>query len=266
MVTTSGPSSRNLAAIPAPARLRELLRAHAALDILLRPESGWRQFFFVAKWGKHQLATYRDFNGGWFLALFTGPDAAVIKGFDSESPMSPEKRPKNRRWPNLFDGIPKDMVRVKNSHAYVHRDVTYCLWHPPGGAWTIGPVQFPAGFADPDGSGAHLKQVDDKPESYVQFAIDNHQKKVSLAAVRRVYAGEPLTWALLSKLAPGADPARVVKEVEETGYPVAKSLLLKARAEEASRDPLAPPYPEFREVLECAELPPIVMNLLEDVT
>ena len=237
-MTTSGPSSRNLAAIPAPARLREMLRAYAALDILLLPDFNSRSFFFVAKWGKHQLATCRGFNGGWFLVLFTGPDAAVIKGFDPESPMSPENRPKGRRWPHLFDGIPSDMVRVKNSRAYVRRDVTYCLWHPPGGTWTMGPVQFPAGMADPDGSGAHLKMLDDKPESYLQFAIDDHRKKkVSLAAVKRVCAGEPLTWAMVSKLALDDHAAVVVKELEETGYPITKSLLRKARADEAARDP-----------------------------
>ncbi|MFO0586912.1 MAG: hypothetical protein U0441_05210 [Polyangiaceae bacterium] len=229
----SGPSSRNLAAIPAPERLRQLLRARAVLDILLLPVWSPRKFFFVANWGKHQLGFFRDHNGGWFLVLFTGPDAAVIKGFDPESAMAAPEHP-SRRWPHLFDGIPRDMVRVKNSHAYLRREVTYCLWHPAGRTWTMGPVRFPAGKADPDGSETHLAVLDETPEFYVRFAKDIHEvKKVRLAAVKRVYAGEPLSWALVSKLAPDANPARVVREAEETGYPFTKAFLLRAQAARA---------------------------------
>ncbi|MFO0589950.1 MAG: hypothetical protein U0441_20580 [Polyangiaceae bacterium] len=208
-----------------------MLRSLAVLDILLSSDWHRPRFSFVAKWGKHQLGTYSDFSGGWFMVLFTGPDAAVLKGYGHESAMTPLKRGNEKRWPGLFDGIPRDMVCVKNRPMYLPKEVTYCLWHPAGGTWTMGRVRFPAGEADPDGSAAHLAVLDEAPESYVRFVRDVHGKKVSLAAVKRVYAGEPLSWALISKLAPNVHLWRAVRDAEETGYPLTKPLLLKVGAE-----------------------------------
>lgn len=225
--TTAGPSTRNLAAIPAPARLRELLRALAVLDMILMPEWESRAFSFDAKWGEHQLASFRDGSGDWFLVWFPSADVAVIKGFGHESPMTPFKRPNNEPWPGLFEGISEGFAPVKDMQEFPPEEVTYCLWHPTGGPWTMGSVQFPAGEAEPDGSGVHFELLNDKPESYVQSAKDVYEKKVSLAAVRRVYAGKPLSWDIVSKLDKEADPARVVKEATEMGYPVSKALLAK---------------------------------------
>jgi hypothetical protein len=89
-------------------------------------------------------------------------------------------------------------------------------------------VEFPAGEAEPDGSGEHLELLDDKPESYVAMAKDAYEVNPGLAAVRRVYAGEPLSWEIVSRLDAKADLARVVKEAGEMGYPVAKALVTRA--------------------------------------
>ncbi len=226
--TTAGPSTRNLAAIPAPARLRELLRALAVLDMILVPDWESRGYSFDAAWGEHQLASFRDGSGDWFLVWFPGPDSAVIKGFGHESPMTPFKRPNDEPWPGLFDGLPPELAEVRDMKEFPPEEVTYCLWHPEGGRWTMGPVQLPAGEAEPDGSGEHLELLDDKPESYVAMAKDGYEVNPSLAAVRRVYAGEPLSWEIVSRLDAKADLPRVVKDAGEMGYPVAKTLLARA--------------------------------------
>jgi len=226
--STQGPSSRNLAAIPPPARLRELLRSLAVLDMILVPDWESRGYSFDAAWGAHQLASFRDGSGDWFLAWFGGPDTAVIKGFGHESPMTPFKRPNEEPWPGLFDGLPAELVEVRDMTEFPPEEVTYCLWHPAGGSWAKGPVQFPAGEAEPDGSGEHLELLDDKPESYVAMAKDAYEVNPGLAAVRRVYAGEPLSWEIVSRIDAKADLARVVKEAGEMGYPVAKALVTRA--------------------------------------
>lgn len=226
--TTAGPSTRNLAAIPAPARLRELLRALAVLDMILVPDWESRGYSFDAAWGAHQLASFRDGSGDWFLVWFPGPNSAVIKGFGHESPMTPFKRPNDEPWPGLFEGLPPELAEVRDMKEFPPEEVTYCLWHPEGGKWTMGPVQFPVGETEPDGSGGHLELLDDKPESYVAMAKHAYEVNPGLAAVRRVYAGEPLSWEIVSRLDAKADLPRVVKEAGEMGYPVAKALLARA--------------------------------------
>ncbi len=60
------------------------------------------------------------------------------------------------------------------------------------------------------------------------MAKDAYEVNPSLAAVRRVYAGEPLSWEIVSRLDSKADLPRVVKEAAEMGYPVAKALGARA--------------------------------------
>jgi hypothetical protein len=216
------PSTRNLAAIPKPARLRELMRALALLDAILEPEWESRGYSFDAAWGSEQLGSWRDGSGDWFLVWFAGPDSAVIKGFGHESEMTPFKRRDETPWPGLFDGLPDDLSYARDMREFPPEEVTYCIWHPEGGEWTIGPVRFPEGIEDPDASELHLRLLDNNPDSYVKLIKEEWEGPLDIetAAVRAIYGGEKLNWDIVSRINRKADPQLVVREALQMGYPV----------------------------------------------
>lgn len=220
-VTPSGPSTRNLASLPEPARLRDLLRSLAVLDAIMEPKWESRYYSFDPKWGSSPLGSMRNGEGDWFFALFTSPDSAVIKGFAHESEMTPFKRPNNEPWPGLADGVPDALAHARKMKEFPPEEVTFFAWHEPAGAWKIGPVAFPPGAEDPDGSAGLLELLDDNPASYARFASEYYERKVDNALVGAVYAGEPLTRAMIRKLNPKANVKNVLREAAEMGYPVA---------------------------------------------
>lgn len=217
----SGPSTRNLAALPPPARLRDLMRSLAMLDAILEPKWESRYYSFDPKWGSDQLGSMRNGEGDWFFALFTGPDSAVIKGFAHESEMTPFKRPNEEPWPGLFGGVPDALAHARDMQEFPPEEVTFFIWHEPGGGWKMGPVELPPGTGDPDGSATLLELLDDSPASYARFASEYYDRKVDNALVGSIYAGEPLTREMVLKLNPKATVDKVLREATEIGYPVA---------------------------------------------
>jgi hypothetical protein len=191
------------------------------LDAIMTPEWESRYYSFDPAWGSVQLGSMRNGSGDWFFVWFPGPDSAVIKGFAHESTMTPFKRTNQEPWPGLFDGLPEALAYARDMQEFPPEEVTFCIWHEEGGAWKIGAVQLQAGGDDPDGSAELLELLDDNPDSYARLAAEYYERKLDVAAVRAVYAGEPLSRAMIKKLNPKADGAQVLKEAAEIGYPIA---------------------------------------------
>jgi hypothetical protein len=85
-------------------------------------------------------------------------------------------------------------------------------------------IDFPAGQQDPDGSEGLLELlVDDSPEAYRRFAEDYYElTSVNLAAVRQVYALQPLTQPLVTTLNQQLSVADLAYDIAEIGYPTAQ--------------------------------------------
>jgi len=72
--------------------------------------------------------------------------------------------------------------------------VTFWIWRRYSDqSWQIGPIDFPVGHPDPDGS--------------------------ELAAVEHVYQHRPLTPVIVGQLNPDLSPADLIADVKEIGYP-----------------------------------------------
>ena len=160
----------------------------------------------------------RNGSGDEFIALFNA-GGCFLKGFAHEYPMSPFAQCPKRNWPGLLDGVPAEFAACLKEPAFSMEAITFCLWRRyADNAWKHGPVEFPAG-PDPDGSEFLLSVLDGKPATYKVWAERYYGQPVSLAAVRQVYAHEPLTEELVRQLNPELSVGKLAADIEQIGYP-----------------------------------------------
>ncbi|MFG2621161.1 hypothetical protein ACGFXC_26445 [Streptomyces sp. NPDC048507] len=203
------------ALLPAPPRLRALLRALAVLDATIGDDPSYAQYAFAPAWGPGTEAALMDNGSGDdFCVLFT-PAGTLVRGFDHESRMSPYGTDDERVWPGVIDEVPAPLSAFLHDPAFYDEDVdaprvTVCLWWETGDtAWRTGSaITFPTGTADPDGSG-HLFHLltDPSPEAVRSHFEDYYERPVPLDAVRHVLAGLPLTPAVTAALRHGPQPS-----------------------------------------------------------
>ena len=216
-------SSRVRKRIPAPKRLRELLRSLAMLDALLEPQAEHRYFSYDPSWGPGEaMGSMRDGQGDWFAVCFPSTGGAVLRGFGHESVMSPFRGRGGEQWPGLFDGLPARYDWALDADGFVADEVTFCLWYDVD-SWRIGDVKFPRGVTDPDGSASLLTLFDDMPASYVDWARDYYECELELEAVDAIYATTPLSAEIVAAVAPETNVRAARRAARELGYPVAKA-------------------------------------------
>jgi hypothetical protein len=214
-------STRNVRLLCDVDRLRALLQSVAMLDAILSPEWELRFYSFNSRWSKHeQMGSMRDGCGDDFFAIFN-PAGCLLKGFAHESPMSPYRRRPKAVWPGVLDDVPAEFAAALQEPAFSIEDTTFCLWRRYSDAsWQRGAIEFPQG-ADPDGSQALLSILDGKPKTYKAWAEAYYERRVNLAAVKQVYAQEPLTDDLVQRLNAEATVKKLVGDIREIGYPYA---------------------------------------------
>jgi len=207
-------STRELSALPDVDALRRLLQSMAMLDAILSPEWDLRYYSFDSRWGEgEQMGSMRNGSGDHLFALFNRA-GCFLKGFAHEAEMSPYNARPPRVWPGVLEGVPEEFSAGLTEPAF-----TMCLWRKSGGpVWRRGPVAYPAG-ADPDGSAELLSPLDDRPESYEEWAEEYYEQPVDLRLVQHVYAHQPLTEALVLALNPDLSLDDLADEIEEIGYP-----------------------------------------------
>ena len=215
------PDAELLAALPTLERTVGLTRALAVLDIVMSEEWEDRYFSFDPAWAEgEQMASMRNGQGDtWFCWI--GAAGAAIAGFDHEAAMTPYAHDPPRLWPGLVDDVPEAFrVPVLEEPAFSTTDLTFVIWRQAGdAAWQASSVQPPDG-PDPDGAQWLLDPlVEDRPERYVGFVEEYYEVEVPLDAVAAVYAGEPLTPALVAALNPERDTAAARAEAAEAGHP-----------------------------------------------
>jgi hypothetical protein len=214
-------SIRNLSALPDISGLMKLTQSVAMLDAIIMHEWDYRCYSFNAQWSEgEQMASMRDGSGDEWFCLFNAVGSA-LKGFSHESPMSPWANDNKKVWPGVLDEIPPAFSDFLNEPAFSMQDTTFCLWRTHhDNAWRTGTIEFPDDEQDPDGSEDLLSILDGKPETYQQWAEEYYERPVSLSAVQRIYAHEPLTAQLVKELNSDVDIEIVRPDAIQIGYPV----------------------------------------------
>jgi hypothetical protein len=224
----AGPSTRNLQALPEPPRLRQVTQSLALLDEILCEDWEGRYYSFDPTWDDtSEMASMRNGSGDhWHLWL--GQPGLVLLGFDHEaSPMSPYAREDRSLWPGLIDGFPEPLRYALSEPAFDAANLTFAIWRLAGDdRYRIGPIDFPERDAvepfksDPDGSAALLAILDDNPSTYAKWAREYYETKVDLAAVKKIYAHEPLDRATVRKLNREADFDAIAESARAMGFTV----------------------------------------------
>jgi hypothetical protein len=213
-------STRHPERLASPSVLLPLTRALAVLDEILWPDWERRNYSFDRERDGTCLARMRNGEGDlWYLVFLPG-GAAVLRGFDHESPMSPYRGDGEEPWPGLWGGIPRSLLPWKNAADIEPGEVTFVMWRSARGRWRTGPIGFPPGV-DPDGSEWLLDHLDGKPNGYVRHVEARLGHPIDRHAVRAVYAGL-LDAPTILKLNPKADAVAVLASARKMRFPLPK--------------------------------------------
>lgn len=212
-------STRDLMGLPKPAALLQLMQSLALLDAILCEEWDFRYYSFNAKWSATgQMGSMRNGSGDDWFAVFDS-SGCFLRGFDHESPMSPWRKTPKEIWPGVIEGVPREFDSSVNEPAFHMEDTTFCIWCLTGNsAWSHGPIEFPSGEEDPDGSRWMLSALDGRPETYQTYAAEYFEVDAEIDAISRVFAREPLSQALLEAFPTSRSLEDVLVDAEEIGY------------------------------------------------
>ena len=216
-------STRDLSLLPDVDRLKALLQSMAMLDMILEPEWDLRYYSFNTSWATgEQMGSMRDGQGDHFFVLFN-PAGCWVKGFAHEVPMSPDRTKPKRVCKGVLDAVPREFTACLGEGAFAPKETTFCIWRRyVDTSWQCGPIVYPIGHADPDGSGGLLSPLDGDPKTYQKWAKSYFsESKPTIKAVRHIYEHRPLTEALVRGLNPDVCLDDLKEDIEVIGYPTA---------------------------------------------
>lgn len=210
-------STADLSLLPDIQTLRRLTQSLALLDAILYPEWEDRFYSFNAHWSEGQeMASMRDGAGNEYFCVFSAA-GAVLKGFDHESRMSPYQFDPPQLWPGVLETLPAEFRAILSDAAFMLEDTTFCIWRTPDQThWQRGDIQFPDGNHR-DGSEDLLYILDGDPETYQHWAEESYEE-VDLVAVRHIYAHQPLTEEIVTRLNPETSLEALRADLAEIGY------------------------------------------------
>jgi hypothetical protein len=215
-------STRNLSLLPDVDRLKALMQSMALLDAILQPEWQYRFYSFNSKWSAgEQMGSMRNGQGDDFFAWFNAA-GCWLKGFAHEAPMSPYRDDSSRQvWPGVLDTIPAEFAECLTEPAFNIAEATFCIWRRYGDAsWQRGAIVFPKGHRDPDGSAYLLSPLDDRPETYTEWAMIHFSKpSLDVELVRHIYEHRQLTKKLVEQLNPAISLEDLTADIKEISYP-----------------------------------------------
>jgi hypothetical protein len=218
-------SAQNLALLPDVDRLKALLQSMALLDAILQPEWEFRLYSFNSAWATgEQMGSMRNGQGDDFFALFNAA-GCWLKGFAHEAPMTPYRADPKRVWAGVLEAVPPEFASCLREPAFSVEDTTFCIWRRYGDRkWHHGPIRFPTGHPDPDGSEFLLSPLDGRPETYLEYATDYFSRpKLAIEPLRHVYEHRPLTSAVIRQLNRKMSLKELKADIKEIGYPANRS-------------------------------------------
>ncbi|GAB2958441.1 hypothetical protein GCM10027048_26770 [Hymenobacter coalescens] len=206
-------STRNFAALPDAEALKRLCKSLAVLDAINSPEWEYRYYSYNPAWGEgEELFEMRNGEGDEMLVLFR-PEGCCINGYAHEV----EQPDKGR----VIRGLPAAFDEFLFGEPVASLGTTFCLWYTPAQGWQTGTIEENAD----DGSEELLAVFDARPETYVAwaneyFVEDTGRKLLDPAAVAHVYAGQPVTKAVVQGINEElSDWTQLAADLQEIGYP-----------------------------------------------
>ena len=95
-------STRNLAEMPEPTRLRKLFQSLAMLDAILEPRQSERSILYFAHWSVLDSVGAIRIGDDHLFAAF-GPYGAFLKGFVKNCTMGLD----GKNWPGMEGSVPR---------------------------------------------------------------------------------------------------------------------------------------------------------------
>jgi hypothetical protein len=214
-------STRDLSSVPDVDALRRLMQSLAMLDAILSREWQHRYFSFDRGWSPgEEMGSMRNGQGDHCFALFNAA-GCWLKGYDHAAPMSPFASNPPTIAAGMFDGVPAEFQTCLAETAFLMDETTFCIWRRYSDrAWLRGPLTFPAGQEDPDGSARLLQYLDGRPQTYRDWATDYYEHDLPLAAVQSIYAHAPLDQQLVTTLNADLSLSELGADVDEIAYPL----------------------------------------------
>ncbi|SFS72614.1 hypothetical protein [Paenibacillus sp. BC26] len=200
--------------LPEPKILKRLMKIHASLNIVLCPDDEWLRYHkFDPTWSDYVSMAKIDNGSGDHIFIVFSPQGAIIKGFDHESGLSPYAREEHEIWPGIYEGVPNLLFALLNDEAIESDDVTFCIWREiSDSTWQKGKVEIPEG--EDDGLSYLVGSIFLTPEDFVQFAQEYFELTPSLAIIKKIYDGVPITAEMITKLNPECNVEDVLHELE----------------------------------------------------
>ncbi|GLU48558.1 hypothetical protein [Nocardiopsis ansamitocini] len=200
--------------LPSVPVLRELCRAMAAVEFLVAPDNSYRTHSFDRGWSEPWDLAGMDNGGGDNYSIVLSAEAALIRCFDHESPMSPYVAVDEGLWPGLTDGLPPVFASLLKHPDFSPEGVfeaTALLWREEGdGAWRTATVEFPPEDRGDDGAAWLLGRLTaaDPASAFTEHLSVQYGTAVDPAAVAHVFDGGALTTEVAAALNPVvADPS-----------------------------------------------------------
>ncbi|GAB3317883.1 hypothetical protein GCM10027511_28690 [Hymenobacter humi] len=205
-------STQDYSGLPDAADLKRISKALAVLDAINSQDLEYRYYTYNADWGEEeQVLEMSDGEGDQMLILFR-PEGCVINGY-LDGYDQPDKAQVTRGLPEVFDdfifGEPVNSIGT-----------TFCLWNTAGLGWQTGVLE-----NEDDGSEELLFMLDSNPETYAEWADEYYGEEtdrspIDVAAVAKIYRGEPLTKATVLDIVDELDDwAQLEEDLRAIGYP-----------------------------------------------
>ena len=217
------PASRTQ--LPEIEELRRKTQSIALLDLVLCREWEYRTYLFDSKWSDSEKMASINPDQGDTLFIVFAPAGCFIVGFFHETVMSQWARDDHSTWPGIFERVPEVFRPMIDEPAFdTAKSSTFCIWRQTEDLnWSTGPVDYPEGEEDPDGSESMLKIYKAGPEEYQEYVTGYFEKDLRLDLIQRVYAQKHLTREIIQQINPEADVDWVLSEAEQIGYPLTPS-------------------------------------------
>lgn len=196
--------------LPELGSLEKLCKSLAMLEAIISPDWEDRYYSFNSMWNKgSQMASMRDGEGGGYFMEFTKA-GVMMKGIVKESRLTEEN--------NDLKAVPKEFKGFLKEPAFVEDQMTFLIWRRKvDKAWqsSLKKADWPKAKAE-----ELLSILDGKPETYKKWADKYYGEKFPLAAIKKIYAFEPLDQKLIEQINPENNLEDLEEDIKEIGYPV----------------------------------------------
>jgi len=208
-------STRNLSALPPPARMKQICKALALLDATY--DESLRVYTYDI-YPRGELASMQS-HGGDMFSIWFDEHGAVIRGFELHSALGHvDRRPGHA---DLFDCLPEKLAPAAHGElASGGDDLTFVLWFDDG-RWRTGRLRFGADEEDdPDGSETCLWMLADDPVTFFDYIKEARPARDGHGAdVTAMFEMQPLTAERITRLNPDVDVETLLALAQKLGWP-----------------------------------------------